>query len=337
VQGLRGHVRTIHQMKWDDYTRQHGKPVETAATEKPPSDPVKKPVMEAPDREREGKLDGVGTITPRPFDDRRIRAAIPEYVNILTDQVRWEIVRLLDSEPMDAELISSMLYRRHVTERPLSRQAVEKHLRQLAKIGVVMKKKGVTREQYGGLVSLMEREGIMRSKNQPVTLYDVVPEAIEAVLRSLTLKNYNVNVELKPKVERVRDDYEEYIKGFHRVRVLNGEDTGRIFRLRGDSIRIGRADSMNEAAYDPQRDIVLSSGYVAVSRVSKPHARLLSDNSGEWFIEHSEGANGTFLGHKSLEKNVREKLTADSVIDLAEPSSEGSARLVFLAPETPTS
>jgi hypothetical protein len=275
----------------------------------------------------------MGTITPGPCDDRR---RIPEYVNILTNQIRWEIVRLLDSEPMDAELISSMLYRRHVTERPLSRQAVENHLHQLAKIGVVMKKKGVTREEYGGLMSLMEKEGIMRSRNQPVTLYDVVPEAIETVLRSLTLKNYNVNVELRPKVERVQEDYEEYINGFHRVRVLIGDDTGRIFRLRGDSVRIGRADSMNEAVYDPQRDIVLSSGYVAVSRVSKPHARLLRDSCGEWFIEHAEGSNGTFLGDKSLEKNVKVKLAAGSVIDLAEPLSEGSARLVFLAPETPT-
>jgi len=232
---------------------------------------------------------------------------------------------------MDVELISTMLYRKGFTKRPISRQAIEKHIQQLTKIGVIMKKPGVKREDVESLTLMMDREEISRARDLPVSLYEVVPEGIENVLRSLdTLGNYKVRVELKPKVERVRGDFEEFIGGFYRIRVLSGEDAGRLFRLRKDAVQIGRIDPKAEKKYDLQHDIALSSKYVAVSRVWRPHARLTRQGK-EWFIEHCEGTNGTYLEDMKLEKNVRERLEDHNVIHLA--SGEGSARLVFLAPE----
>ena len=257
--------------------------------------------------------------------------SISECVNILTAPIRWQIVRLLDMEPMDVELISTMLYRKGITKRPISRQAIEKHLQQLTKIGVIMKRPGVKREDVESLTSMMQREEISRARDLSVSLYEVVPEGIETVLRSLdTLGNYRVKVELKPKVERVKGDYEEFIKSFYRIRILSGEDSGRLFRLRKDTVQIGRIDPKATKEYDVQNDIALSSKYMAVSRVWKPHAKLTRQNS-EWFIEHCEGTNGTYLEGKKLERNVRERLENHGVIQLA--SGEGSARLVFLAPE----
>jgi hypothetical protein len=257
--------------------------------------------------------------------------SVSECVNILTSPIRWQIVRLLDSEPMDVELISTMLYRKGVTKRPISRQAVEKHIQQLTKIGVIMKRPGVKRQDVEGLTSLMEREEISRARDLPVSLYEVVPEGIETVLRSLdTLGNYQVKVELKPKVERVRGDYEEFVKTFCRIRVLSGEDAGRLFRLRKDTVQIGRIDLKAAKKHDPQNDIALSSKYVAVSRVWRPHARLTRQDQ-EWFIEHCEGTNGTYLESRRLEKNIRERLEDHNVIQLA--TGEGSVKLVFLAPE----
>jgi hypothetical protein len=271
------------------------------------------------------------TITIGRRNGPSIDVRISEYVTILTNPVRWEIVRLLDSEPLDIELISSMLYRKHVTQRPLSRQAIEKHIQQLTKIGVIMKRPGVRREENRGLSSLMEREGIVRTRGQNVSLYAVVPEGIETVLRSLdTLGNYRIRVELRPKVERVKGDYEEFVNGFYRMRVLNGEDAGRLFRLRNDSIRIGRIDTKAENKYDPQHDIVLSNKYAAVSRVWRPHARLIHQGN-EWLIEHCEGTNGTYLDNRRLEKHEKARLEDHDVVDLV--IGEGGARLVFLAPE----
>jgi pSer/pThr/pTyr-binding forkhead associated (FHA) protein len=103
-----------------------------------------------------------------------------------------------------------------------------------------------------------------------------------------------------------------------------------LFRLRIDSIRIGRIDPKAEKEYDQQHDIALSQKYVAVSRVWRPHARLIREEN-EWFIEHCEGSNGTYLENRKLEKHVKEKLRDHNVVDLA--IGEGSARLVFLAPE----
>jgi len=115
---------------------------------------------------------------------------------------------------MDVELISTMLYRKGFTKRPISRQAIEKHIQQLTKIGVIMKKPGVKREDVESLTLMMDREEISRARDLPVSLYEVVPEGIENVLRSLeTLGNDKVRVELRPKVERARVEFEELIGG----------------------------------------------------------------------------------------------------------------------------
>jgi pSer/pThr/pTyr-binding forkhead associated (FHA) protein len=114
------------------------------------------------------------------------------------------------------------------------------------------------------------------------------------------------------------------------MRVLNGEDAGRLFRLRKDSIRIGRTDPKAENEYDPQHDIALSNKYGAVSRVWRPHARLIRQGD-EWLIEHCEGTNGTYLDNRRLERHEKQRLGDHNVVDLA--VGEGGARLVFLAPE----
>ena len=62
--------------------------------------------------------------------------------------------------------------------------------------------------------------------------------------------------------------------------MLGGPDDGKVFMLKQNQVRIGRIDPENQAAYSPEDDIVLSDGYTAVTRVSKPHGQFISSNEG---------------------------------------------------------
>jgi hypothetical protein len=242
---------------------------------------------------------------------QNITLEVLEYARILTNPINWHIIRLLDVEAMDVRVLSSQLYRQQITERPLSRQAIMKHLRQLLQIGVIMRKAGIR-------------------NNRTVTQYVIVPEGIETILRSLNnLQNYDLVITLRPNLNRISGDFESYLRSFHRLRVLNGPEAGRVFRLRKDSIRIGRTDPRNVAAYDPKNDIVLSQHYQAVSRVSKPHASLIfHDNA--WYLEHQGGVNGTFLESQPLRPHEPIKLPDRCRITLARGAQ--GAQLVFLHP-----
>lgn len=234
-----------------------------------------------------------------------------EYARILTNPINWHIIRLLDVEAMDVRVLSSQLYRQQITERPLSRQAIMKHLRQLLRIGVIVRKAGIR-------------------ANRSVTQYVIVPEGIETILRSLNnLQNYDLVITLRPNLNRISSDFEKYLRSFPRLRILNGPDAGRVFRLRKHSIRIGRIDARNIEAYDPEHDIVLSQHYQAVSRVSKPHASLLTHDN-LWYLEHQGGVNGTFLDSQPLRPHEPVPLSDRSRIGLARGAK--GAQLVFLTP-----
>jgi hypothetical protein len=246
------------------------------------------------------------------WDNRQnVTLEVLEYARILTNSINWHIIRLLDVEAMDVRVLSSQLYRQQITERPLSRQAIMKHIRQLLQIGVIVRKAGIR-------------------ANRSVTQYVIVPEGIETILRSLNnLQNYDLVITLQPNLNRISSDFETYLRGFHRLRILNGPDAGRVFRLRKKSIRMGRIDAHNIEAYDPEHDIVLSRYYQAVSRVSKPHASLMArDNF--WYVEHQGGVNGTFLDSHPLRPHEPVPLSDRSRITLAHGAK--GAQLIFLTP-----
>jgi hypothetical protein len=247
------------------------------------------------------------------WDNRQnVTLEVLAYARILTNPTNWHIIRLLDIEAMDVRVLSSQLYREQITERPLSRQAIMKHIRPLLQIGVITRKAGIR-------------------DNRTVTQYVIVPEGIETILRSLNnLQNYDLVITLQPNLNRVSSDFEAYLHSFPRLRILNGPDAGRVFRLRKDMIRIGRIDSRNASAYDHDHDIVLSQHYQAVSRVSKPHATLTRASDHTWYLEHHGGVNGTFIDAHQLRQNEPTRLHDRCRINLARGAK--GAQLVFLLP-----
>jgi pSer/pThr/pTyr-binding forkhead associated (FHA) protein len=74
---------------------------------------------------------------------------------------------------------------------------------------------------------------------------------------------------------------------------------------------------------------VLSESYSAVTRISKPHGRIVRDK-GAWFIEDSGSTGGTQVNNRRLEKNVRTPLNDGDLIELAKGVS--GARLLVILP-----
>ena len=111
--------------------------------------------------------------------------------------------------------------------------------------------------------------------------------------------------------------------------VLGGADDGKVFLLKKNSVNIGRLDPENRTSFDPDQDIVLSEQYSAVTRVSKPHARITREKKG-WFIEDSDSTGGTQLNNKRLEKNISMLLRDGDLVELSKGVS--GAKLLMIIP-----
>ncbi len=232
---------------------------------------------------------------------------LSEYLDVLSSSVRLKILKLIEKEPKDIRTISSDI--------KTSYENTKKHLDKLLNIGVVRKEIGLGRETVKGV--------------HPVWKYSLVPGGLEAVLRNLGIFS-NVTFELSDRVATVKGRIsEEFISKVPMIKVLGGPDDGKVFPIKKESVRIGRVDLRKQDKYDPENDIVLSGEYRAVTRVSKPHARLTLEG-GEWYLEDCESKGGTYLNDKKLDKYRKTKLNDSDMIGL----SKGllGAHLLFSLP-----
>ena len=81
--------------------------------------------------------------------------------------------------------------------------------------------------------------------------------------------------------------------------------------------------------YNPASDIVLPSSYAAVSRVSRPHARL-TRTAGQLRLEDCGSTGQTHVNGVPLGRGERRPLVEGDIIDLA--NGAGSARFVVVGP-----
>lgn len=237
---------------------------------------------------------------------------LSEYLDVLSSSARLRILKFLEKKPRDARSISR--------EIETSYENTKKHLDKLLSIGVIKKEAGLGAPTSKGI--------------HPVWEYTLVPGGLEAIIRNLGLfSNTRVQVmgsEISQRLDKVKSTLNREILGdVPAVIVLGGSDDGRVFLLKNDTISIGRIDSENRAAYRPGEDIVLSESYSAVTRVSRPHGRIVRDNDA-WYIEDSGSTGGTQLNTKRLEKNVRTPLQDGDLIELAKGVS--GVRLLAILP-----
>jgi len=237
---------------------------------------------------------------------------LSEYLDVLSSSTRLKILKTIERSPKDIRQISAAI--------ETSYENTKKHLDRLMKIGVVRKEAGLSRPTARGV--------------RPVWKYSLVPGGLEAITRSLGLfANLRLTLTDEVLAERLASVRETVSGEFGRlsspvVILLGGPEDGKVFPLDHDRIAIGRLDP---AAGAPRgQAIVLSEGYAAVTRVSRPHARITRHRDGVWFIEDCGSTGGTFVNGRLLEEGRRHELHDGDMIDLAKGAS--GATLVFVAP-----
>lgn len=246
-------------------------------------------------------------------DDSDSLEELSEYLDVLSSSARLRILKFLEKKPRDARSISN--------EIETSYENTKKHLDKLLSIGVIKKEAGLGAPTSKGI--------------HPVWEYSLVPGGLEAIIRNLGLfSNTRVQIvgtEISHRLDDVKNTLSREILGnVPAAIVLGGPDDGKIFYLKNDSVSIGRNDPENRAAFDPDQDIVLSDGYSAVTRVSKPHARVIHEKNG-WYIEDSDSTGGTQLNNKRVEKNVRTSLRDGDLVELSKGVS--GVKLLMIIPQ----
>lgn len=250
------------------------------------------------------------TIVIKQKDAPDITVELAKYLDILGSPVRLKILKMLERDRMDVETISHLLWKGGKIS---SRENTKRHVDKLLSIGLVRKEPGM-------------------KNDRPVINYVLVPGSIETVIRTINeVMKLDLTFELRSLVAGVQERFSEEFPSFAIIRVLGGKDDGREFPLKRTEVKIGREDPENKEKYDSENDVILSNEYRAVTRVWKPHARLLLEN-GQWYIEHCEGKSDTYLWNKKLDKYRKEKLKNGDMINLAQ--GDKGARLVFILPRS---
>jgi len=239
---------------------------------------------------------------------------LSEYLDVLSSSARLRILKFLEKKPRDARSISK--------EIETSYENTKKHLDKLLSIGVIKKEAGLGAPTSKGI--------------HPVWEYSLVPGGLEAIIRNLGLfSNTRVQIvasDISHRLDDVKKTISREVLGnVPAAIVLGGPDDGKVFLLKNDSVKIGRIDPENRALFDPEQDIVLSEGYSAVTRVSKPHGKIQKERD-TWFIEDDGSTGGTQLNNKKIEKNVRAQLRDGDLLELSKGVS--GVKLLMIIPQS---
>ena len=224
---------------------------------------------------------------------------LSDYLDVLSSSARLRILKFLEKKPRDARAISK--------EIETSYENTKKHLDKLLSIGVIKKEAGLGAPTSKGI--------------HPVWEYSLVPGGLEVIIRNLGLfSNTRVQVvgsEISKRLDEVKGTLSREVLGnVPAAIVLGGPDDGKVFLLKHDMVSIGRNDPEHPGSFRPEADIVLSDGYTAVTRVSRPHGKFVREKE-IWYIEDDGSTGGTQLNNHKLEKNIRAPLHDGDLIELA--------------------
>jgi DNA-binding transcriptional ArsR family regulator len=237
---------------------------------------------------------------------------LSEYLDVLSNSTRLKILRCLEKKPKTTRELS-----REVRS---SYQNTKKHLDLLCMIGVIKKEAGITDPLQKGV--------------QLYWKYTLVPGGLESVIRNLGIfshmKMHIISDGVSKKIDETRRKLScELLTSDPVLLVLGGQDDGMAFSLKSAIVRIGRADPENHAPATPHEALVLSQRYSAVSRVSRPHARLYLDEK-TWYIEDCGSSGGTFVNKKNCGRCERIALHDGDLIELSKGTA--GAKLLLIIP-----
>jgi DNA-binding transcriptional ArsR family regulator len=251
-------------------------------------------------------------VTEIPDESSEVYQQLLVYLEALGDSTRLKMLKDIDHGALDARALS----RRTAT----SVENVTKHLKLLMTAGLVQK-------------SLGDPPG-ERDRGRIVNIYTSKPGGIENVMRMLA-RFSNMQFPLTENIHLVEDQVlADFPHHFPQLRVLGGPDDGMTFYIRTDHVRIGRFDPRDTGKFDPATDIALPERYHSITRISHPHASIIS-KQGRFFIQDMRSRNGTFLNME------REKIPPERLLPLTDQAQiqlsygPNGITLLFLLPSEP--
>ena len=236
---------------------------------------------------------------------------LSDYLNVLSNPTRLRILKLIEHHPKEVREIAK--------EIDTSYENTKKHLDKLLNTGVIKKEAGMGRQTSKGSL--------------PVWKYSLIPGGMEGIIRNLSIfSNIDIRLgedELNSKLKSVRSLLESENKGnIPVVIILGGDDDGKVWPLKEKEIRIGREDtSAPEILKTAKEDsVILSSGYEAVTRVTKPHGKFIQRGN-NWFYEDCKSTGGSYINNKKVQPGGENQLKNGDMLDLARGAK--GARMIF--------
>jgi DNA-binding transcriptional ArsR family regulator len=237
---------------------------------------------------------------------------LSEYLEVLSNPVRLKILKVIEKEPKEISEIASRI--------DTSYANTKKHIDQLVQIGLVRKEAGFGRETVkgihpvwkfslaeGGLSMLIKNLGVFSRINIPMG-YGEIQGTLNSV-RAAVIRESGTDVPV--------------------LHLVEGKGAGRTFFLRKDRIQIGRIDP-DTPSKTGEGDIALPAEYVAVTRITKPHAVITRAGAG-WQIEDRGSSGGTYLNAELVAPMHKTLLKNGDIIDLA--MGQDAARFLFITNE----
>jgi len=237
---------------------------------------------------------------------------LSEYLEVLSNPIRLKILKVIEKQPKEISEIASSITTSYAN--------TKKHIDQLVRIGLVKKEAGFGRETAKGI--------------HPVWKFSLVDGGLEMLIRNLGVFS-SVNIpmgygDIHTRIEPVRKAIlQEPGQNFPALHLVEGDQAGQTFLIRKDRVSIGRFDP-DFPGHAREGDIVLPEDYVAVTRITKPHA-IISRMGREWSIEDRGSSSGTYVNAELIAPMCRTGLKNGDVIDLA--IGDRSARFLFVVNE----
>lgn len=237
---------------------------------------------------------------------------LSEYLEVLSNPVRLKILKVIEKDPKEISEIAARI--------DTSYANTKKHIDQLVHIGLVRKEAGFGRETAKGI--------------HPVWKFSLAEGSLSVLIKNLgVFSRINIPMgygEIQKTLDAVRAAVlKESGTDYPALHLVEGKGAGRTFLLKSDRVQIGRIDPDSPSRLG-EGDIALPVEYVAVTRITKPHAIVTRAGTG-WQIEDRGSSGGTYLNADLIAPLHKTALKNGDIIDLA--MGGDAARFLFISNE----
>jgi DNA-binding transcriptional ArsR family regulator len=237
---------------------------------------------------------------------------LSEYLEVLSNPIRLNILKFIEREPKETSEIAS-----HIGS---SYQNTKKHLDQLVATSLVRRDAGFGRETARGIA--------------PVWKYSLADGGLVILVKTLSIfSSFTIPLgynEIEQRIKSVRAAcLDNPAEAGPVLFLIGGPADGRAFLLKNNRIALGREDP--ESPSSKNDDIIaIPEPYRAVTRVTKPHA-FISRSEKIWQIEDAHSTGGTFVNTERLVPGKKCPLSQGDMIDLS--LGAHGARFLFISME----